>query len=150
MDAMHGRMTCDCTSISSTVNLLHLPQQAPALIAKGTHPRFQLHFTYSWSKQHVMSQPTLKMIWQHSAPAEPPQLFTAHANLRLHSNSCHDTLHVITDSIPAAVQCDDCTLGVMLNFADWAVTVELLVEVLGDVLHQGTQGTVQDQIALTC
>ena len=97
-----------------------------------------------------MSQPTLKMTWQHSAPAEPPQLFTAHANLRLHSNSCHDTLHVITDSIPAAIQCDDCTVGVMLNFADWAVTVDLLVEVLGDVLHQGTQGTVQDQIALTC
>lgn len=32
----------------------------------------------------------------------------------------------------------------MLNLADWAVTMDLLIQILGDVLHESAQWTVQD------
>lgn len=38
----------------------------------------------------------------------------------------------------------------MLNLADRAVAVDLLVEVLGNMLHQCAQRAIQDQVAVTC
>lgn len=38
-------------------------------------------------------------------------------------------------------------MGVVLNLADWAVAMYLLIEVFGNVLYQLTQWTVQDQVA---
>ncbi len=53
-------------------------------------------------------------------------------------------------SVPAPIQPDQCTIGVMFNPADRAVAMYLSVQVLGNVLHQITQWTIQNQIIVTC
>ena len=53
-------------------------------------------------------------------------------------------------NIPATIKADQRTIGVMLDLTDWAVAVDLLVQSLGNVLHQGAQRAVQDQVAVTC
>ena len=53
-------------------------------------------------------------------------------------------------SIPAPIQPDQCTIGVMIDPADRAVAMYLSVQILGNVLHQITQWTIQDQVIVTC
>lgn len=52
--------------------------------------------------------------------------------------------------MPASIQPDERTIGVMLNLANRAIAMDLLVQVFGDVLHQCAQRAVQHQIAVTC
>lgn len=65
------------------------------------------------------------------------------------SKASNQPIHM-EGNIPATVQADQRTIGVVLDLTDWAVAVDLLVQSLGDVLHQCTQRTVQDQVAITC
>ena len=63
-----------------------------------------------------------------------------------------DSVRQVKDplSIPAPIQPDQCTIGAMIDAADRAVAMYLSVQILGNVLHQITQWTIQDQVIVTC
>lgn len=78
---------------------------------------------------------------------------TACTGLRRESEAESESVsyqHTQTRNIPATIQSDKCTMGVVLDLTDWAVAVDLLVQSLGNVLHHCTQRAVQDQVAVTC